>query len=469
MKNTALGLLLIASCCAAARAAEPQLPDVSTDVEEGIIETPGVEVSTAPRRPPDYTWTLDDVLSLAEQNNPDLQTAQANARAAAQGVGEAVSGYLPQVDGYGFSGRTTLPDPSAGLTANLGLNRPYTDGLVGIRQTVFDFGRGLEDIGAGRAVKRSAREDAVALHNVVELNAEKAFYDVAAAEKLVEVARQSLQQYQETYRRTQVLVQTGVRPSFDLTQAQVELSKAELALINAKNARDLARVALLNVIGMGANRPLRFALDETASGPSAPPARSMDLGQLTAKALEARPEMQSADAQIDAARDRLRAEQLGGYLPNFHASGWYGHYLPDYPDALRSAWGFGLGASWNLFDGLGTTFKVKELVARMDQQKALARAQSQAITAQVASAYMNLVRAEENETVTQKALEFAKENFNYARLRYNANVGTILELLVAESSLVDAEAVNVQAHYRYATAVGALEQAVNVPLAEISR
>jgi len=56
--------------------------------------------------------------------------------------------------------------------------------------------------------------------------------------------------FQETQRDAAILVKTGVRPPFDLTQANVELVTARLELIKAQNSRDLAKVALLTLIGV---------------------------------------------------------------------------------------------------------------------------------------------------------------------------------------------------------------------------
>jgi outer membrane protein TolC len=272
-----------------------------------------------------------------------------------------------------------------------------------------------------------------------------------------------LAQFEETYRRTNLLVQTGVRPAFDLSQAAVELSKAQLALINAKNTRDLAKISLLNIMGM--ERVETFALTESASRQPSLRVRTLSMDLLTDKALQSRPEMRRYQFEREAALARLKLQRRD-YLPALAASGWYGRFLPDYPAELRSAWSYGLGVSWNLFDGFATTFRIKELEARLDQEEALAKRQSQSIVAEVATAFMNLVRAEQNETVADEGLVFAKENFHYAQLRYDSDIGTILELLVAETSLVNADAVQVQARYRYATSLAALQTAVNAPLIE---
>ncbi len=431
--------------------------DLSTSAESDV------ESSTAP---PAYTWSLEDVIGIALNNNPDIQSAQANLTAASRVVQEAYSDYLPQVDASGASMRTTLPAPSVGSFALLGLNRPYTEGMVSVRQTLFDFGKGLQDIRTRRAESRSAAEDLIALRNVIELSTERAFYDVASSEKLVEVARKSLAQFQETYRRTQLLVRTGVRPAFDLSQAAVELSKAQLALINAKNTRDLAKVSLLNIMGM--DKVVTFALTESESRQPSLRVRTLSMDRLTDTALQARPEMRRYRFEREAALSRLK-QVRSDYLPTLAASGSYGRFMPDYPSELRSAWNYGVGLNWNLFDGLATTFRVKELEARLDQEEAQAKRQSQSIVAEVASSFMNLLRAEQNETVADEGLVFAKENFHYAQLRYDSDIGTILELLVAETSLVNADAVQVQARYRYATSLAALQTAVNAPLIETKK
>jgi OMF family outer membrane factor len=452
--------LLTAGGAARAESLAPAATSSSSTAALPIAFSTSSEIATS-SAPPKYTWDLDDVIRIALNSNPDLQSAQDNFEAAKRVLQESYSDYLPTLDGSVFKEHTTLPSPSAGSTPLLGLDRSYSAGVATMRQTLFDFGKGLEDIRAKRAESRSSEEDLLALRNIIQLSAEKAFYDVAADEKLVEVANKSFDQFQETYRRTKLMVQTGTRPEFDLSQALVELSKAELAVINAKNARDLAKIVLLNI--MGWQKVETFALKEPVGQSESMRAENLSMDMLTDKAMEFRPEMRRANLLIEASLDRLK-EQQRTYLPTIAASGWYGRFLPDYPDAIRGAWGYGVGASWNLFDGMATTFRVKELEARLDQEEALAKRQHLSIVAEVASAYMNLLRAEQNQTVADAGLVYAKENFHYAQLRYGADVGTILELLVAETSLVTADAVQVQAHYRYATSLAALQTAVNAPL-----
>jgi outer membrane protein TolC len=405
-------------------------------------------------------WTLPDVLKITLEQNPDLKSAKANYEATSHTVGEAVSGYLPKLDFYANTQETTLPSPSGGLSSQLGMKLNYSSAVVSVNQVLFDFGKNLAQISANRSLTASSEQQSYAVRNVVTLAAQQTFYAVIAEEKLVDSAQESLVRYQETSRRTEILVKTGARPTFDLTQATVELSKAKLALINAQNVLQNSKIALLNIMGIENQRDFTLAesptMDETQSS-------QIDLNKITQKALSARPELRSSEFSVDAAKHLVNRE-ITGYLPVMSFQGWYGSYQPNYPDTLRSAWGVGLVANWNLFDGLNTTARVGEFSARLDQQEALREKQRESITAEVARDYMDLVRAESNEKVSNEALQAAIENQRLARKRYDTAVSTILELLIANGSLVDAQATAIQAKYGREIALDQLKTAVNAPL-----
>src|SRR5579871_2683602 len=100
---------------------------------------------------PKYTWTLGEVKKYAFEHNPDLKSAQANYDAARMSVGVAVSGYLPHVDLHAKYEQTTLPEPSAGATSQLGLALPYKFLVASVSQTIFDFGKTLSQISRTRS------------------------------------------------------------------------------------------------------------------------------------------------------------------------------------------------------------------------------------------------------------------------------------------------------------------------------
>jgi outer membrane protein TolC len=406
------------------------------------------------------SWTLDDVTKIALENNPDLKSARANYEASTHVVTEAISGYLPRVDLTGGVNETTLPAPSTGSL--IGTSLPYSAIAVSVNQVLFDFGKVLTQINSASAQRSSAEQDSFAVKNAVTLAVQQEFYASIAGQKLVDAANESVARFQETVRTTGVLVRTGTRPNFDLTQANVELSKAKLGLINAQNTLELSKIALVNVMGL--KEQPKFVLIETPNKESITSAQ-LNLDQLTHKALSFRPEIKRSDFSVINSKENLNGE-ITNYFPTLSFQGWYGSYQPNYPVELRSAWGLGIFVNWNIFEGLKTSARVSELSARLSQQEAIRDKEQDDITSQVARAYTGLVRAENNLDVANEALASAQENQRLAQKRYERAVATILELLVANTSLVEEEASAIEAKYEREIAIKQLKNAVNAPLVD---
>ena len=414
-------------------------------------------------------WTLEQVKKIAFEHNPDLMSAKANYQAASKGVGVAFSGYLPHVAVTAQYEQTTLPSPSAGSTDQLGTDLPYAMARASITQTVFDFGKVLNRIGVSRALSNEAEQDAVTVKNALELAVERAFYQVESTAQLVDVAKKGLDKYNETLRRTQVLVRTGSRPQFDLTQAKVEVGKAKFVVTNAINIHQYARITLLDLMGLQneSQEQTPFSLVDQGTPEEFVRVHSekLVLPKLIERALKSRPEVKKQEFAVDAAHSAF-AEATKDYFPTVYVQGWVGKYLPDYPVAISDSWGVGIGLTWHLFDGLETTFRTAQLSDRVDSAAALVDKNKLTVTSQVTRGYQDLVKSEENLNIAEESLSASRENLNLAQKRYDVSVATILELLIAENSLLNAEATAVTAHFDHELALASLKQAVNGPLTE---
>ena len=73
------------------------------------------------------------------------------------------------------------------------------------------------------------------------------------------------------------------------------------------------------------------------------------------------------------------------------------------------------------------------------------------------------MEADERIGATEKAIESAQENLRLAQGRYDAGVGTILELTEAQLSLSNAEADNVRALTDYRVGLAVLDRVVGRP------
>ena len=109
--------------------------------------------------------------------------------------------------------------------------------------------------------------------------------------------------------------------------------------------------------------------------------------------------------------------------------------------------------------------------AQVDAAKATLRKAEEALAAadekirlDVRTAYLNLRAAEQNIKTTETAVKQAEEDYHIARVRYNAGVGTNLEVMRASDNLTTARMNYSTALYTYNTGKASLDNAMGVPV-----
>jgi len=78
----------------------------------------------------------------------------------------------------------------------------------------------------------------------------------------------------------------------------------------------------------------------------------------------------------------------------------------------------------------------------------------------VEQAHLNVIEGEERIQAAKKAVESARENFRLAQGRFDAGVGTIIELTDAQLALTQALSTEAQALTDYRISVSRLERAL---------
>ena len=104
-----------------------------------------------------------------------------------------------------------------------------------------------------------------------------------------------------------------------------------------------------------------------------------------------------------------------------------------------------VGMRWPVFTGFRNVFDVRQ--AEIDAQAARedVRALEQQVDLQVWTSYYALQTATKRMTTARDLLDSAQQSVDVAQSRYSAGVGSILDLLTAESALESARAQEVQA------------------------
>ena len=96
----------------------------------------------------------------------------------------------------------------------------------------------------------------------------------------------------------------------------------------------------------------------------------------------------------------------------------------------------------------------------MEAVKARVRDIELTVWQDVQQAYLTMIAAEQQIGAAQKAVDSSQENFRLSQGRFDAGVGTIIELTDAQVALTQAQSNEVQALAAFRIAIAQLERAV---------
>jgi outer membrane protein len=458
----------VPSAQAAGRAAAAQ-PPTSLPLSPALPESPG-QLPSSPDVSSRRILTLEDAQQNAIQNQPMIRQAHAATAAGVGRIWEARSGYLPQITGSASYEYTTINTsrPTTATTTTMGMGMGATAGTtpasttapwafynvvsagVSGSQLIYDFGQTSEKWRAADRAADSLRASEKTTINQVVLTARTTFFTARADKALVKVAEDTLNNELKHLASVAGNVGVGVSPEIDLATEKTTLANDKLALIQAQNNYDIARVQLNVAMGVASNTEYDVADEGLA------PVDGEDQGidPLVSKALADRPEIRSLEKQREADQLTVRSIQ-GGYGPTLDAIGGL---------SLADLWGHGtdtgavptafVGATltWPLFQGGLTVGQVKEaqgnlgvVDAQLDQEKLQVRLDVEQARLAVRANKVAITTADE-------ALTNARYQLKLAEKRYSAGVGSIIELGDAQVATTSAGAQRVQADFNLATA-----------------
>jgi outer membrane protein TolC len=280
----------------------------------------------------------------------------------------------------------------------------------------------------------------------------------------VAVADAALARSELNLRSAQGFFDVGTKPKSDVTRAEVEVANARVDVIRARNLVRFSETSFANALGLDATVPIEID-DVLTYEPVA-----IDPAQLAVEALGNRPELRQAQARLDQSRAQLSGARAD-YLPDLTLGGTAGYTSDDSfvstdgvaGIAFNESWSVTGQLSWNLFQGFFTQNRVKETQALVETARANYETIELQVRLEVEQAYIAVVEAAERIGATEKAIESARENLRLAQGRYDAGVGTILELTEAQLSLSNAEADNVRALTDYRVGLAVLDRVVGRP------
>ncbi|HEX6533261.1 MAG TPA: TolC family protein [Gemmatimonadaceae bacterium] len=392
--------------------------------------------------------TLGDIVDLALRNNPTTRIAWENARAAAAAYGSQRGAYYPTLDGQvGATRIKTLA--TQGRTA---VEQTTYGPSLSLSWLLFDFGERSGAIeGAQQALIAADFTHNAAIQQVV-LQVESAYFDYVASRALVTAQRQTADEARANLAAAQERRRVGVATVADELQARTALSQALLALETTEGTLQTTRGALAVAVGLPANTPYDVQPPDTTLAVAG---IADSVGTLIDRAVQARPDLAAAIADSAQASAHVR-EVRGARLPSLSLDGTGGRtYLRSLPNGGNS-YTLTLGLRIPLFAGFSRAYDQVQAEAQARAAAARLDATRQQVIFEVFSSYYALQTATRRVRTADDLLASARQSHEVALARYKAGVGTVLDLLAAQSALADARAQQVQARWIWRTALAQL-------------
>jgi TolC family type I secretion outer membrane protein len=370
-----------------------------------------------------------DAVDLALCNHPQTREVWAAARAQAALVGVARGAWLPNLNGVGTVTRYAYEgDAYNKTTASLTLS-----------WLLLDFGQRSANIENAQQLLAAAAATQDATVQSLFLAALQSYYNAQATRSAVSAAQLAERSAQEAYSAAQLRYSVGVATPADRLQAQTALSQATLNRIKAEGDARNALGTLANALGLNAQTPIALV-----PAPVLPAEVSFqkDVDALIADAQQRRPDLKAAEAQVKAAEAGVNVARAQG-LPTLSLSA--GPVWQESDHVILRGNTAGLTLNVPIFSGFDTTYRVRSAAAQVDVKAAQRDRIRNQVALDVWKAYQSLTTATQSLKTTADLVASAEESERVALGRYKAGVGTVLDLLSAQSALASARLQRIQA------------------------
>jgi len=381
--------------------------------------------------------------ALALKNNPQITVGKLRALEAGQFVRQQRSALLPTA--Y-LSLTATDASDNARIAAGA-LNNPiiYPRAASGaaLSQLITDFGRTTNLVSSAQASAKAEEQNSAATTAQIVLAVDQAFYNSLETRALLQVAEQTVDARQLIANRISALTQAKLKSDLDLSFANVDLARARLLQLEAKNNYAAALATLSAILGYPDEQ--QFDLVESQSAPQQPEA---DVNPLILQAMQQRPELLTIEDQVTAAEKFGHAEH-DLWKPTISAVGAAGEVPVRNPNLPNWYGAVGVNINIPVFNGFlyNARAKTADLQTEVAKQRLLDERNN--IARDVRIAWQQTQQAFERLGVTQQLREQANLGLNLAQSRYNLGLGSIVELGQAELAKTEADIADTDAQYQY--------------------
>ena len=398
------------------------------------------------------TLSLSEAVDYALENNPTTKNARLELLISKATIKETTARGLPQINGaYNLDYNPKIPvvflpnqppfgdpsNPSDVIPARFGVS--YSSGLgVTVNQMIFD-GSFFVGLRAAKTLLELTNKDLKKAEIDVVENVKKAYFGVLVNQQRIRLAGANLSRIDTLLKETTALNEAGFVEKIDVSRVQVQRNNTFTQVQRSQTALEISKQILKLQMGI----PIEYEVElvETLQDLSTKEA----LVQLLGEEGSDRIEIEQVVTQITLVGLDLK-NNVSQYMPKinfignarrsgagneldrvFNKSNWFGSSL------------VGVSMSVPIFDGFSKAARIQKNRVQLTQLENQRSFLKESFNSELYAAKANL-RNDLNILEVQEAnLQLATEVYQIARIKYKEGIGSNLEVVNADASLVEAE------------------------------
>jgi outer membrane protein TolC len=446
---------MLLALLAAAKGASAQCQGPLTSLEHAAFCTaqssaPMSKAEIDPARP----YRLEELIDIAETNNPQTRIAWETAKQAANRLGIARSDYFPHLAALALSGdqRDIVPWPKP-LGAPRGyflIEAPVLQSGLALQYNVYDFGRRGARVEATKALRLAAAAAFQRTNQDVAFRTVTAYFNLITAQERLTASHQIVKTAQTTQEAAEAQLANGRSTLPDVLNARAAAAQALYDLQASIGAVDTARVVLRETIGV---EPSDAIVVADPSGLPLPTEVADSIGNLVNTAMQERPDLRAISEQLQAANAEVKLAK-SEYRPTvqFEASAAQAELWPTInvpgPNPLdhanQTVWNAGVAVRWTIFDGGLRRNAVHLAESKSRETQDEKREKEDAIGREVWVAYVQFRTAVRQHEAAETLLTSASTSYDASLDAYSYGVKNLVDLVTAENQLAQARLAVVQ-------------------------
>ena len=398
-------------------------------------------------------YTLEKAVEIALQNKEALKASALDLRSSKQDIKSSYSGILPSLRASTTMTESRFPEQTVGFNQSSGEILSDVSSItsassnISINQNIYDGGVWWNNIRLAKNNYKISEQFNRQIKTNIIRNVHFAYFNYLKAMQLLGVARSNLMSSQQQLALVEQKFDLGSAKKTDLLKAKVRFGQARVDLISNDASLKSAYRNLKNAMGL-INTNDEFSISDVE--------RPLEIIPEFATGFELiqkfNPSIKAKQYQIVAAKIGTKIAK-GSRMPNISISASAFGTAESISDAVSNSYGdnqrtnTSLSISLPLYSGNTISTRIQKAKLTVNIQESEYLTQLEDLSVQLKDLIDQLQNFSEIIPINETVLESAEEDLKLSQVRYSQGSTTILEVLNAQVSVVQAKSSLVRSKY----------------------